>query len=334
MFRYPETHGFTTTRDVLSDLVVQLEFLRSFDYCRDLLISRHNVPATDAAHRAKRVRPYAEVAAAYLRQAGASTPDVAFLPGYYAILNLLKIYILFSRFHTQLDSKLQHGASYAGFLKDSQSLLTEVVTIHPAGAISLAYGVITDCKLTHKRSLSLRELLPYMQDIAFEWDLACPHPAAIAMIKFTVSGQPGAQQVTAEIHGVEPARVIPARQLQVLRGFKPAPTPHQYQTGPLAGPLTGDALIRSQIRPCLLYYPNDRIAGTPISARHLLLPEELPTTLVFYYLSSVARYKPEFLAKLRDSRFWAPLATATYHSLQKILLLCLSYVHQRNFMVS
>jgi hypothetical protein len=60
--------------------------------------------------------------------------------------------------------------------------------------------------------------------------------------------------------------------------------------------------------------------------------EELPIVLAFFHLSSVVRYKPEFLARLRDSRYWPVLMSMQTHCMNKLLLLFWSYVHRRTIL--
>jgi hypothetical protein len=47
----------------------------------------------------------------------------------------------------------------------------------------------------------------------------------------------------------------------------------------------------------------------------------------------VTRYKPEFLERLMDSKFWPFLATSRSHALTKFLLLFWSFVHQVNYYI-
>ena len=59
----------------------------------------------------------------------------------------------------------------------------------------------------------------------------------------------------------------------------------------------------------------------PLQRGCLPFPEEFPIALLFFHMGSVVRYQPEFLAKLRDSRHWPILASASRHGLFKFLLL-------------
>jgi hypothetical protein len=124
MLRYADIAGFQTPRDPMADLLVHLEYLAARDYAIELLTTRHGIATGDAKNRAKLIEPHVRVAAAYIEQALQSRPEVSFLPAYYAILNLTKIYILFGQHHEELSKNRWHGAAYPGFEKDSRTLGT------------------------------------------------------------------------------------------------------------------------------------------------------------------------------------------------------------------
>ncbi len=79
----------------------------------------------------------------------------------------------------------------------------------------------------------------------------------------------------------------------------------------------------------LLYTPAPEAVRTPLCSKHLLLPEELPIALMFFHMSSVVRYKPEFLERLQQSKHWPVLAVAKRHSLLRVLLLFWAHMHKR-----
>lgn len=103
---------------------------------------------------------------------------------------------------------------------------------------------------------------------------------------------------------------------------------------PLRAGVTEANAVRAGLRTYLLYSDSDGKPYTPVSARSLLLPEEIPIALAFFHLSSVVRYKPEFLSKLRDSRYWPVLAALRYHGLYRATLLFWSHVQQRTLFIN
>jgi hypothetical protein len=91
--------------------------------------------------------------------------------------------------------------------------------------------------------------------------------------------------------------------------------------------------VRACVRPVLLYSDLTGNPLTPLSSKPLLLPQEIPIALAFFHMSSVVRYKPEFVARLRDSRYWPVVATTRYHGMLHFLRLLWSYVHQRELFI-
>lgn len=90
--------------------------------------------------------------------------------------------------------------------------------------------------------------------------------------------------------------------------------------------------VRAQFNTFMIY---DNLSGnntftTPACSTHLLMPEELPIFLLFFHMSSVVRYKPEFLFRTRDSQYWPMLSAARRHCLLKMLILAWSFVHKTN----
>src|SRR6201999_963915 len=121
--RYTEVDRVRTNLDPLTDLLAWLEYYSAMDYVVSLLTTRHGVVTAAAKSRAQLIRPHARLATQYIEQALSGPGDVAFLPIYYAILNLLKICILFGPHHAQLPANRWHGASYDGYGKFSRTLL-------------------------------------------------------------------------------------------------------------------------------------------------------------------------------------------------------------------
>ena len=95
--RYPDTYAFSTARDPFDDLVLHLEFLTARDSAAELL--RQRLERDDVAELAAMVASHARLASSFLKQAAASPDTVAFVPAYYASLNLAKVCVLFSPEH-------------------------------------------------------------------------------------------------------------------------------------------------------------------------------------------------------------------------------------------
>jgi hypothetical protein len=65
----------------------------------------------------------------------------------------------------------------------------------------------------------------------------------------------------------------------------------------------------------------------------MYLPEELPIAIALFHISSVVRYKPEFFARIRNSKYWPVVGAARQHILYKFLLLFSSFVRQETMVV-
>src|SRR5205807_1196296 len=101
-------------------------------------------------------------------------PDiVAFLPAYYAILNLLKALILVGPHHASLPANRWHGASYDGYGKNSHDLLTEEIELKRGGAIALYFSTATGNPIKKKsQTILMRNLYPFITDISAEYRIA------------------------------------------------------------------------------------------------------------------------------------------------------------------
>jgi hypothetical protein len=318
--------------DPLTDLVTWLEYYSAIDYVVSLLTTRHGLTAAAARSRARSIGPHARLAREYIEQALTGPRDVAFLPIYYAILNLVKIYILFGSHHALLPANRWHGATYAGYSKESQTLLTEKITVKPGGTLPLFYETITGQRIRKDTHLELGEIYPYLQDVSTEYQLASGESAKLTLLSFNIA-KVGDQQCLGAKVRLPPGVAVPnVRQLKALVSFrKHAAQPDVFLSRPIAGTLP--AQIRPHLRPYLLYTDIDGSTACPISGSHLLFPEEFPIALAFFHMSSVVRYKPEFLARLKDSRYWPVLSSARRHCLLKFLVSFWAFTHRKTLII-
>jgi hypothetical protein len=326
--RYDDVQLIQTNLDLFADVVTWLEYYAAGDYVTSLLIDRHGVSALEAKRRAHLIVPHVGLARHYVEQAMSGPGDVAFLPAYYAILNLLKVYILFGPYHAQLPNNRWHGATYDVDSRDSQTLLTERIILKKGGALPLFYQTVTGQTVKHNTSVAMADVYPYILDASLEYEFATGKPAKVASLAFGTLVMNKRKRLSVEVSLI-PGSVVPKlNQLKPLAQFRRDPSQtSRFISKSLKG-LT-PAHIRTHLRPFLLYQFMSGAAGAPISGSRLLLPEELPIALAFFHMSSVVRYKPEFLAKLKDSRFWPLLSTVRRHGLFKFLTLFWSFTHQK-----
>jgi hypothetical protein len=268
-----------------------------------------------------------------MQQALDSRDETAFLPGYYALLNLAKLYILFSDRHGELASNRLHGASYDSHSKVSKSLETETIILRSRGALPLLYAVLTGERYLDRTQVQLRDAYSYIPSISVEWQLAAKTKSRLARLEAQVQTDQGVDTPVIMVESLDTAETSPARnRLKVLRTWRRVVgKPNQYVgVAQPQGSCRREDLVRVGLRPELLYMSMsaDGLPLTPISGRSLLLPEELPILLAFFHLSSIVRYQPEFVARVRDSRYWPAVASLRWQGLLQAAQLLLSYVRQ------
>jgi hypothetical protein len=327
MYRYETSYGVSSSLDPLCDVIVLFGFLTT----------RHGISKADAARRASVIVPHIRTALSFVEQSLASREELSFLPAYYAILNLLKVYVLVGPHHAQLPNQRWHGATYPVGQKVSRHLLTEYVTLKQGGAIPLFYRTVTGQQMPTTR-IPLSDIYPFVTNIGGEYPLATQKRNLIRDLDLMTQPHKkfkNRRTLHANVVRVpgDTRRYTP-KDFKVLNGFRSHPSNPDVFVGKNipSGATYADPAYRDQFRPYLVYaydHATHRIR-TPVSSRRLLLPEELPIALLFFHMSSVVRYNPEFLAKIRDSRYWPMLAAARRHCVLRALILAWEYVNQQN----
>jgi len=102
----------TSKHDPFVDIVDWLGFLTAKEYVVDLMRKGHSVPNKQAEPRAAKIIPHVNLAVDSIRQSLEGPPDISFLPAYYAMLNLMKVYVLVGPQSGNLATNRWHGASY------------------------------------------------------------------------------------------------------------------------------------------------------------------------------------------------------------------------------
>lgn len=334
LLRYDDFLSFTSPRDSLSDLVDQLTFCTSTEFSSDLLARIHSVGAADAKKRGKRLAVHVSTALSFVQQALSSGPDVASVAAYYAVLNLSKCYLLATHLHSRLDAKLAHGATYHTYSKDSHSLLTESIKLQPHGVIPSLYEAITG-ERSPVTALKMRDVYRFIPDIGTEWLIATDTHCSVAGVRFRCEPAPtGGKLVRATVETSDGAQAS-LQSLRALRSMKRVPAKQNEFVAQVADPTTSDQdAVAQSVRRHLLYDGNLGDAIVPLCNRKLQMPQELPIVLAFYHLSSISRYNPEFMARIKDSRHWPLVVSLQWHALQKYLLLTWSFLQRKNVLVN
>ncbi len=332
LLRYGNTALMSSALDPLEDMQCFVGALGSEDYLSDLLWARHGLSKRAAREKSSAVQPYVEAAMSYLQQADAGPSDISFLPLYYALLNMMRAYVIIGPYSSELNDRANrtHGLSYDQ-TKKSHSLMTERLYVRQKGSISLFYKTLTGESVQRRTTLLMRDVYPFLVDVSAEYMLAAGAEGGTCGLDVrVVRGQRGVYLKAQHVSGSEPPSV---KSLKVLRGCRYDAASKAYCSKPVADNDTAYERLAECIRPELVYLDSSSSESrakiqTPVSGRDLLFPEELPIALVFFHMSALVRYNPQSLVTFRESRYWPMMMAARRHCLLKFLKLFWSYVHQ------
>jgi hypothetical protein len=182
----------------------------------------------------------------------------------------------------------------------------------------------------------MADLYSRISDVGLEYGLASKRLTQIAHVQFSSDAGTQGFRFRAKVLEAAGNPDLTIADLRLLCSFKKIDT-NVFATAWQPAPPEAEwpILLHLFLRPYLLnhpLYPSDqRYASTPICDMQLFLPEEIPIILTSFHLSSIVRYKPEFFARVRDSRFWPIVAASRQHCLFKFLLLTWSFLQQRDY---
>jgi len=345
--RYGRFSAAVSALDPFEDVLSWIGGLRSREYAADLLRQHHGITErSEIKNAAATVATNTTAALGLIEQAASGPAELSFLPLYYAILNLSKIYVALGPHRADLPRHRHHGASYNPEQKSSRDIRTETIGLKPRGVLGLFYTTLTGQRWYRAAKLiRMSDVLPFVASVAFEYGLAFGAPAALASVDVTVEGAPSRRfHLRANIRNQPPQWNGNMRELRAFRGLRQTAPGSATYTSPNVMAATADEalaqLTARHLRSFLFYdLQINPIFGkarylTPVCSRHMLLPEELPIWLLFFHMSSIVRYKPEFLSRLRDSRSWPYLLAVRRQAMFRFVLLFWSYLHQTTFHVS
>ncbi len=128
------------------------------------------------------------------------------------------------------------------------------------------------------------------------------------------------------------------RYLKIFTGLRSQPNqPERFASDKIMVSTDAEARARllSHTKRHLLYqivrdlFHNPIGIYTPLSAGPMELAEEIPIWLAFFHLSNVVRYKPDTLARIKDSAAWPMLLCLQRHALLRFLVIFWSFMQQR-----
>ena len=173
-------------------------------------------------------------------------------------------------------------------------------------------------------------------DVSAEYGIATGQEANLATLRFATEGVGGGFRVRVDVLPRKPRLAVPVSHLASLRGFRKVPNKDNTFVSPFLQCKENQApeKVRDHLLANCLYFSDDGVPGTALCNRAFPMPEEFPIALLFFYMSSVVRYKPEFLSRIRESRWWPVLLAARRHCLFKFMLLFWSFVHKEQYVVN
>ena len=348
ILRYDNFTSVTSPLDPLEDVTTWIAGLNSAEYVSDLLATVHNVRGASQIRQAtKAVSLFARSALGLLEQAYSGATEYSFLPLYYAILNLSKIYLVANHRLDDLAKNKWHGATYNPQSKASHDLLTEQISLKVAGVFPMFYETLTGSRWTHnKKTLQIKEFIPYLRGASFEYSRAYKEESPFQFGRIMVEGQTGEPgfRLTATLTPSPHPNANSIRHLKSITGLRADPNaPNTFRSQFVVADSIEDAMqkLTPGIRRFLLYESRINFlsrspqgAIMPISNRQLLMVEEIPIWLTFFYLSNIVRYNPEFIDKLKDSKAWPILLALSKHCVLRFLILFWSYMHNTEFYIS
>ena len=324
----------------LDDALDLLSLLSAEEYVRKQLHENHQKTRLDSHRLAKRISSHAKLAEQYARLSLTSPVEISFLPGYYAVLNLAKIFSLSGSYSHEFDAHASwHGVQYSGSKKNSRNIFTEEITVNKGGALALFYKTLTKTAITKKRIIQLKDIYRIVPGVGSEFQMVTGIDNSPLVINIRALLANGVITVEADVDLYTNGAYVPFTKgvhlIPCLNGFVLKPgTFSTYMKSRKANP--GDSLEKaahSLIRPeYLLYKISSNIPDSCYEQSSVLpMPEEFASALAYFHMSSVCRYNPEFLEKLSKKEEWAMLLSARRHTLYYFLISTFSFVTQKNY---
>ncbi len=343
--RYIVISGVTSKLSPLEDVINWIHGFTSQKYVKELIESKHkDVINLDNENRIQDITEYVKLGCQFIEQGQKGSKELAYLPLYYALLNIAKAYILFGNYANELREKKNrhHGAGYEH--SDFVSLNDDSISIYKNGIIPLFYKTLVNERIPVKNKIvvKMKRIYPYIRQISAEYSVACPERERI-LIPFSVR----LEDISADSTRI--------RAMFVGNNFDPEVECPKILTTPKAfvgmaqeneSPLTylspiyrkGDNSIWNHVRRELLYdydeYVRAPLVFIDISEEELLMSEEFPILCAFYHLSNLIRYNPKAMRNIMDSQYWPVVLALQRHGLYTYLLMFYRYVMQSSVFIT
>lgn len=345
IFKYPSELVAISRLNHLDDALDFVSFLTAEDFVSSQLNELHNKSKADSKELAKRIASHANLAKDYANLSISSKPEISFLPGYYAILNLAKIFCLAGQYSNEFDRQTKwHGATYNPRKKSSQSLLTEEVCVRTGGTLALFYRTLTDQLIKKDRVFQIKQICEYIPGISSELSVLTGEIYLPVTFEFYAEVVKSKLHMQAHAFQTMPNNgntLLPftgkVNELPCLKGFRKKKGSSNIfeKSAPFTSGCSIEDVARSLITPMLLdnkLFPGEQ-PRTHVNKNPIPIPEEFAAALIFFHISSVCRYNPEFLYKLTKSAAWPMLLQARRHALFGFLISTWSFIIQREYLL-
>jgi hypothetical protein len=351
-YRYTQHVNIGTDLDHFDDILDWLEGLKSSARLREVIREGRGLAADEAIQRARRGTYYAGIAADFINAARVGEPHVAFLPAYYAVLNLAKLVIACSDRSSDVDGGIYHGVAYRVDQKNSKGLFTESLDIHRSGVFPLLYEVLVGHRVRMRkgkntrsviRRIPLRRVYERLTDVGAEYARCDGFTARFRCEFETFDVERVAGSATSSF--VLAGRITCADGTAIDEQLRLPPFPNwerdpsnsmrwrsPAQEVPNADLFDAEAVIDRRHFGCPRN-PGDETGRFLLPSGRLMFTDELAIFLALFHLSSIIRYKPRFLDTIQDSAAWPVVLASRRRLLYRATVLALANVFQRNFVI-
>jgi len=309
IYRYDDLSPVSTPLDPFTDLSTWIHGLRSKSYTEDFLRDVHkirNKKYLDSAVLS--TSAHAEIAMRFLEDALSSSPSLSYLPLYYSLLNLAKIVIIINGGLQELQNNRTHGARWSGITDSGRNLLNDHITLMSEGTIPLFYKALTGSMwpvVPHKdknsntylsviRRVYIRNIYPYIKDISHEY-ISLGRESQLSEIEVMLDISGGKGNVIINFPDGNSPGLQTKHRYKILSKLKLDLNKYSTKKINANSQATYWHNPNNYFRRFLMY---DRVESvkdasnkihqkiytfTPISGSNLLLPEEFPILLAFFY---------------------------------------------------
>lgn len=333
--RYDKRSVVSTSLDPIQDVLCWIGGLRSRGYVEKILKEVHGYKTKHSIEsRAASISRHAQVAIDLLNQGLSGPVETSFLPVYYGLLNLSKIYIICSKNYGGLrrKSNRQHGAFISPHRGNPKTFMKDKVLLMKRGTIPLLYKTLTGLGIpSEKYVVELKDVYPYIVNISFEYNFLHGEnrlqPCLFELNRDDVNGH----FLNMSFRGDKYNGFKNKGVNQVLRGLS------RVENDNFNSARTMDPFeqvfnqLRNSIPRFLIYDYLDNgkyFSYVPLSGKQLLFPEEIPIILAFFHLSNIVRYNPDLLFELMDSQNWSMIQALSRHGAFRFMTLFWSYFQQ------